>query len=121
MRTWWYRLWDDVRGELGQIVQVRRVDQPEALLLSSDQEWFLRENLKLRLMNARLALLSRNDAVFRADLARADTLLSHYFDTKSAQVTAVQNQLTQVRAAVGTLQVPTLAESLAAVRGQGKE
>ncbi|PLT19795.1 fused uroporphyrinogen-III synthase HemD/membrane protein HemX [Ralstonia mannitolilytica] len=121
VRTWWYRLWDDVRGELGQIVQVRRVDQPEALLLSSDQEWFLRENLKLRLMNARLALLSRNDAVFRADLARADTLLSHYFDTKSAQVTAVQNQLTQVRAAVGTLQVPTLAESLAAVRGQGKE
>ncbi|WP_316894065.1 fused uroporphyrinogen-III synthase HemD/membrane protein HemX [Ralstonia mannitolilytica] len=121
VRAWWYRLWDDVRGELGQIVQVRRVDQPEALLLSSDQEWFLRENLKLRLMNARLALLSRNDAVFRADLARADTLLSRYFDTKSAPVVAVQNQLAQVRAAVGTLQVPTLADSLAAVRGQGKE
>jgi uroporphyrinogen III methyltransferase/synthase len=121
VRAWWYRLWDDVRGELGQIVQVRRVDQPEALLLSSDQEWFLRENLKLRLMNARLALLSRNDGVFRADLARADTLLSRYFDTKSAQVAAVQNQLAQVRAAVGTLQVPTLADSLAAVRGQGKE
>lgn len=121
VRAWWHRLWDDVRGELGQIVQVRRVDQPEALLLSSDQEWFLRESVKLRLMNARLALLSRNDAVFRADLGRADTLLSRYFDAKSAQVTAVQNQLAQVRAAVGTLQVPTLADSLAAVRGQGKE
>ncbi|CAJ0879381.1 hypothetical protein R20233_02504 [Ralstonia sp. LMG 32965] len=121
VRAWWGRLWSDVRGELGQIVQVRRVDQTEALLLSSDQAWFLRENLKLRLMNARLALLSRNDAVFRADLGRADTLLARYFDTQSSRVTTVQNQLSQVRATVGTLQVPTLADSLAAVRGSGKE
>ncbi|MCO5399783.1 fused uroporphyrinogen-III synthase HemD/membrane protein HemX [Ralstonia soli] len=121
VRAWWGRLWGDVRGELGQIVQVRRVDQTEALLLSSDQAWFLRENLKLRLMNARLALLSRNDAVFRADLGRADALLARYFDTQSSRVTTVQNQLAQVRTTAGTLQVPTLADSLAAVRGQGKE
>ena len=121
VRAWWARLWNDVRDELGQIVQVRRVDQTEALLLSSDQAWFLRENLKLRLMNARLALLSRNDAVFRADLGRADTLLARYFDTQSSRVTTVQNQLSQVRATAGTLQVPTLADSLAAVRGSGKE
>jgi len=121
VRAWWGRLWSDVRNELGQIVQVRRVDQTEALLLSSDQAWFLRENLKLRLMNARLALLSRNDAVFRADLGRADTLLARYFDTQSPRVGAVQNLLAQVRTTVGTLQVPTLADSLAAARGQGKE
>jgi len=118
VRAWWGRLWDDVRGELSQIVQVRRVDQTEALLLSSDQAWFLRENLKLRLMNARLALLSRNDAVFRADLGRADTLLARYFDVQSPRVTTVQAQLAQVRSAVGTLQVPTLVDSLAAARGQ---
>ncbi|UCF25087.1 MAG: fused uroporphyrinogen-III synthase HemD/membrane protein HemX [Ralstonia sp.] len=121
VRAWWGRLWNDVRVELGQIVQVRRVDKTEALLLSPDQAWFLRENLKLRLMNARLALLSRNDAVFRADLGRADTLLTRYFDTQSPRVAAVQNLLQQVRASVGTLEVPTLADSLAAVRGQGKE
>ena len=113
VRAWWGRLWNDVRGELGQIVQVRRVDQTEALLL--------RENLKLRLMNARLALLSRNDAVFRADLGRADTLLARYFDTQSPRVAAVQNLLAQVRTTVGTLEVPTMADSLAAARGQGKE
>lgn len=120
-RAWWGRLWNDVRGELGQIVQVRRVDQTDALLLSPDQAWFLRETLKLRLMNARLALLSRNDAVFRADLGRADTLIARYFDTQSSRVTTVQNQLAQVRTTAGTLQVPTLADSLAAVRGSGKE
>ncbi|MHC6084021.1 fused uroporphyrinogen-III synthase HemD/membrane protein HemX [Ralstonia solanacearum] len=121
MRAWWGRLWHDVRHELGQIVQVRRVDQTEALLLSSDQAWFLRENLKLWLMNARLALLSRNDAVFRADLGRADALLARYFDPQSPRVVAEQTLLQQARASVGTLEVPTLADSLAAARGQGKE
>ncbi|CCF98738.1 Probable bifunctional: uroporphyrin-III c-methyltransferase and uroporphyrinogen-III synthase transmembrane protein (fragment) [Ralstonia solanacearum K60] len=121
MRAWWGRLWHDVRHELGQIVQVRRVDQTEALLLSSDQAWFLRENLKLWLMNARLALLSRNEAVFRADLGRADALLARYFDPQSPRVVAEQTLLQQARASVGTLEVPTLADSLAAVRGQGKE
>lgn len=121
VRAWWGRLWDDVRSELGQIVQVRRVDQTEALLLSSDQAWFLRENLKLRLMDARLALLSRNDAVFRADLGRAETLLTRYFDGQSPRVSALRNLLGQVRTSVGTLELPTLADSLAAARGQGKE
>ncbi|AOE90254.1 Uroporphyrinogen-III C-methyltransferase [Ralstonia solanacearum] len=121
VRAWWGRLWHDVRSELGQIVQVRRVDQTDALLLSSDQAWFLRENLKLWLMNARLALLSRNEAVFRADLGRADTLLARYFDTQSPRVVAEQTLLQQARASVGALEVPTLADSLAAARGQGKE
>lgn len=121
VRAWWSRLWHDVRSELGQIVQVRRVDQTDALLLSSDQAWFLRENLKLWLMNARLALLSRNEAVFRADLGRADTLLARYFDTQSPRVVAEQTLLLQARASVGALEVPTLADSLAAARGQGKE
>ena len=31
------------------------------LMLSPSQAYFLRENLKLRLLNARLALLSRNE------------------------------------------------------------
>lgn len=121
VRAWWSRLWHDVRSELGQIVQVRRIDQTDALLLSSDQAWFLRENLKLWLMNARLALLSRNEAVFRADLGRADTLLARYFDTQSPRVVAEQTLLQQARASVGALEVPTLADSLAAARGQGKE
>ena len=47
------------------------VETPEALLLSPPQAYFARENLKLRLLNARLALLSRNEAAFRSDLIAA--------------------------------------------------
>jgi uroporphyrin-3 C-methyltransferase len=57
-RNWSHEMWDDVR----QLIRVRTVDTPEALMLSPSQAYFVRENLKLRLLNARLALLSRNEA-----------------------------------------------------------
>ena len=44
----------------------------------------MRENLKLRLLNARLALLSRNEAAFRNDLTTAQEMLAKYFDTRAA-------------------------------------
>jgi hypothetical protein len=72
-------MWDDVR----QLIRVRSVDTPDALMLSPTQAYFLRENLKLRLLNARLALLSRNEAAFRADLIAAQEALVKYFDTRA--------------------------------------
>ncbi len=59
-RNWSEEMWDDVR----QLIRVRSVDTPEALMLSPDQNYFVRENLKLRLLNARLALLSRDETTF---------------------------------------------------------
>ncbi len=64
---WSQEMWDDVR----QLIRVRSVDTPEALMLSPSESYFVRENLKLRLLNARLALLSRNETTFRDDLVAA--------------------------------------------------
>ncbi len=71
--------WHYVLAEMGQVIRIRKVDDANALLLSGDQGWFLRENVKLRLLNARLALLSRNEPVFRNDLAAAQALISAIF------------------------------------------
>ena len=49
-------------------MQIRRVDGNEAVLLPPDQAYFLRENLRLRLLSARLALLAQDQAAFQADL-----------------------------------------------------
>ena len=59
-RSWSHEMWIEIR----QLVQVRTVENPEALLLSPTQAYYARENLKLRLLNARLALLSRNESAF---------------------------------------------------------
>ncbi|SPK71341.1 BIFUNCTIONAL: UROPORPHYRIN-III C-METHYLTRANSFERASE AND UROPORPHYRINOGEN-III SYNTHASE TRANSMEMBRANE PROTEIN [Cupriavidus taiwanensis] len=118
---WFTRFWDYLREELAQVIRIRKVDDAEALLLSGDQGWFLRENVKLRLLNARLALLSRNEPVFRNDLAAAQAMIGRYFDTKSRRVQGVLTLLRQAQAGAVTVQLPTMAESLGALQALKKE
>ncbi|QYF93741.1 uroporphyrinogen-III C-methyltransferase [Massilia sp. PAMC28688] len=110
--AWISELWDELR----QLIRVRKVDTPEALMISPEQTYFLRENLKLRLLNARLALLSRNEAAFRADLESAQLALTRYFDTRAAHTQSVQALLRQVQANNVAIEMPSLADSLNAVR-----
>ena len=110
--SWAGEFWDEMR----QLVRVRNVEEPEALLLSPTQEYFARENLKLRLLNARLALLTRNESVFRSDLIAAQDTIAKYFDTRAKQTQTTQTLLRQVQASDLSIEMPTLAESLNAVR-----
>ena len=110
-------LWQGARDELRALVSLRRTDEPRALLMSPDQSWFVRENLKLRLLNARLALLSRNEATFRSDLASAQDTLGKYFDARSRRTQTAQMLLKQAQASAVSIELPMPAESLAAVRG----
>ncbi len=119
--AWFGRVWNFMREELAQVIRIRKVDDAEALLLSGDQGWFLRENVKLRLLNARLALLSRNEPVFRNDLAAAQAMIGKYFDTRSRRVQTVLTLLKQAQAGAVTVQLPTMAESLGALHALKKE
>ncbi len=75
-----------------------------------------RENLKLRLLNARLALLARNESVFRSDLVSAQDAISKYFDTRAKQTQNAQALLRQVQGSNLSIEMPNLSESLNAVR-----
>ncbi len=110
--AWSADLWNDIR----QLVRVRTVTRPEALLLTPEQAFFARENLKLRLLNARVALLSRNDAAFRSDLAEADRALVRYFDPRDRRTQAGRELIRQMQESVLNIDMPTLSHSLAAVR-----
>lgn len=100
-QAWWQatlrRGWELVRDEARGLVRVSRIDQPEAVLLAPEQAYFLRENLKLKLLNARLALLSRQWESARADLSSAGAALNKYFDTRSRRTQIVQAQLEQLQ------------------------
>jgi uroporphyrin-3 C-methyltransferase/uroporphyrinogen III methyltransferase/synthase len=110
--NWSHEMWDDMR----QLIRVRTVDTPEALMLSPSESYFVRENLKLRLLNARLALLSRNEGTFRDDINSAQQTLVKYFDVKARSTQSVQGLLRQVQANNVSIDVPDLSESLNAVR-----
>ncbi|MFG5409880.1 uroporphyrinogen-III C-methyltransferase [Piscinibacter sakaiensis] len=78
-----------------------RIDRPEAMLIAPDQAYFLRENMKLRLLNARLALLSRQFDTAQSDLASVQSLIERYHDRSSRRTQLAQEMLRQVRARRG--------------------
>jgi len=99
-------------------VIVRRVDAPEPPLLAPTQAYFLRENLRLRLLSARLALLSRNQGAFQDDLRAAQQWLQRYFDPRARATQVAQAQLRQLQAATLNFEPPpSISDSLEAVRG----
>lgn len=108
------RAW--LASEFGDLVRIREVDTPEALLLSAAQQQLVRHQLRLRLLDARIALLARNDRLFRADLAEAQALLARYFDTKHPATANAALQLRQLAASTLNVELPTLNDSLGALR-----
>lgn len=105
------QVWSEVRD----LVRVTRVNDPDALLLAPEQAFFVRENLKLRLLNARLALLSRQFDVAQADLREAQQALERYFDRGSRRVAVVVDLLRQTAAQARQVNLPRPDATLAAL------
>src|SRR5467141_2818259 len=112
----WERLVAELLGELKQLVRIQNMEASDPALLSPPQAFFLRENLKLRLLNARLALLARDEAVYRGDVKIAASWLERYFDTRSQAAAATAVTLKQLGSGTVGASFPTIGESLAAVR-----
>lgn len=115
-KVWWHDFSAGLGEQLKGLVQVRRIDNADAMLASPDQGYFVRENVKLRLLTARLSLLSRNDTAMKADLHAAQASLGKYFDQASKDTQTVQDLLRQVDGASLTVAVPNLNTSLNAVQ-----
>jgi uroporphyrin-III C-methyltransferase len=112
---WWERFLVLVRGEARSLLRVGRIDRPEAVLLAPEQVFFLRENLKLKLLNARLTLLSRQIEATRSELASVSTTLNRYFDPASRRVQAAATLLQQLQAQVRSTEAPRVDDTLAAL------
>lgn len=105
----------ELLDELKRLVQIRRLGQNEAALLAPDQTYFLRENLRLRLLSARLALLSQDQEGFHADIEAAEKLLNQYFNTEDAAVAAALKELKQLRSLQIAVKLPEIRASLDAL------
>ena len=113
--VWWQRALQVLHDETRILLRVSRVEQPEAALLSPEQSFFLRENFKLKLLNARLGLLARQLESSRADLAAAALSLNKYFDANSRKTQTTAALLQQVQVQMKTLQLPRVDDTLAAL------
>src|SRR5471032_1393023 len=105
-------LWRDVRD----LVRIERMDRPDVALLAPGQTYFLRENLKLRLLGARLALLAHDEKSFKADLKAARDWLARYYDARDKTVANAVTAVRQLHDSQISIEVPDVASSLDAVR-----
>ncbi len=112
----WSRFLRETWAELKSLVRVEVSDRPEAPLVPPPQAYFLRENLRLRLVAARIALLSHDDAGFRSDVTAANAWVKKYFDTRTKAVAALQASLAQLAATPMPAEVPDVSASLTALR-----
>lgn len=115
LSDWLARTLQGLREQASSLLRVSRIDQPEAALLAPDQAYFLRENIKLKLLNARLALLSRQTDAARSDLAGVQTGLQRYFDGSSRKTQSAIAALQLVQAQLRSGELPRLTETLAAL------
>jgi uroporphyrin-3 C-methyltransferase len=114
-RLWWERIRESVTRSGRELIRVSRIDQPEAALVAPEQAFFLRENLKLQLLNARLGLLARQMASAQSDVRAVEALLTHYFDRTDPGVHGALAALVQLRSELVPAALPQPEESLAAL------
>jgi uroporphyrin-3 C-methyltransferase len=117
--TWLSDTWNTVAGrvwsEVRSLVRVTRIENPEAVLVAPEQGWFLRENVKLRLLNARLALMSRQFDTAQSDLRDVQSALERYFDRSSRRVVSATELVKQVNSQARQMSLPRPDETLAAI------
>lgn len=104
-----------VAEQARELLRVTRIDQPDAVLLAPEQAVFLRENLKLKLLNARLGLLSRQLDMAQADLRLVETTVERYFDLSSRRTQQVLTQVRQVAEQARPQAMPRPDHTLAAL------
>jgi len=112
----WLRFLHGAWNDLRSVIRIEVSDRPAAPLITPQQSFFLRENLRLRLLSARLALLSHDPPSFKADLQAASGWIRQYFDKQSRQVQSTLATLAQLSAIAMPGEIPDLTASLEAVR-----
>ena len=113
--SWWEKMLNDLWRNAQGLVRISRIDKPEASLLAPEQSYFVRENLKLRLLNVRLAVLARHFESAQADMNQVTRDLNKYFDVVSGQGPLTLAFAREVLAQSKNTEIPRIDATLAAL------
>ncbi|CAN5185186.1 hypothetical protein BH24PSE2_BH24PSE2_09980 [soil metagenome] len=115
------RISSALRGAFSNLVRVRRSDEEVTPLLAPDEQFFLRQNLRLALETARLAALRGDPANYAVSLRQAREWLVEYFDTEHSSVAQMVAALDNLARAELQTELPDLSGSLDALRNLKRE
>lgn len=101
------RIWNDIKS----LVQVRRHEKTVEPLLPPQEAWFLYQNLRLKLEQARLAVLQGNSKLLQEYLAEADSWLVEFFDSEVAVIVSARESIAAMQQVDLTPQLPDITNS----------
>ena len=113
--SWWEKMLNDLWRNAQGLVRISRIERPEASLLAPEQSYFVRENLKLRLLNVRLAVLARHFESAQADMNQVSRDLNKYFDVASGQGPLTVTLAREILAQSKNTEIPRIDATLAAL------
>ncbi len=87
-------MWEDMK----KLVIIRDHQGPIKPLLSPEQHFFLSQNLKLQLEQARLALLNGENAIYHERLDSVQTWLNNWFDLENNRTVHMLDRIKQLQA-----------------------
>lgn len=106
------RVWDNIWEDLKTVVTIRRLDEPVAPLMAPEQSYYLKQNLRLMLEQASVALLERNQMIFQDSLNKAYNWLSTYFELKNPLIRSFIERLEVLKTTQIEFAMPDISESL---------
>ncbi|MFZ9480719.1 MAG: uroporphyrinogen-III C-methyltransferase [Burkholderiaceae bacterium] len=111
----WQEILNGLQSRLADVIRIRRVENPEAVFLTPEQGALVAERLRLRLISARFALISRQDKLLESDIAQSLKILEQAFDTEHERVRMHRETLRNVVKTAGTLKPMTPMSAFAAL------
>ncbi|MBS4688001.1 uroporphyrinogen-III C-methyltransferase [Aeromonas sobria] len=78
-------------------VTIRRRDGAVEALLSPQQEIFLRENLKTKLLQAQISVYREQQTLYEDSLDKAQRWLTQYFDTENSATRYMQGEIDKLK------------------------
>jgi uroporphyrin-3 C-methyltransferase len=111
VQAFFYQVWADIQN----LITIERIDRPQAPLLTNEHRFYLKENLKLRLLSARIALLQHDQASYQADLTLVRQWLQQYYDMQHPNAIKALKLLNHLIENRVSLELPELHESLNAI------
>lgn len=101
--------------KLSDYVAIRRRDVPMQTLMDPQWEGLVRQNLRMLLEQAQVALLSGNQALYAESLARANHWVAEFFESDEMNARAMAAEIDRLAGRVIAVDMPDLARSLDAL------
>jgi len=116
----WGTLLSDLWSSLKDSVRLRRNDEPVQAMLPPEQQYFLVQNLQLRIEAARLALLRGDPELYHKSLETALSSLEQHFDLEATPTRALRAGLSDLSGIDIRPPLPDISGSLRAMAARAQ-